>query len=241
MQWSERIGRRLKLQDVHILLATVEAGSMAKAAERLAMSQPVVSRSIAGLEHTLGVRLLDRSRNGVEPTMYGRALLSHGLAAFDDLKQGVKAIEALADPAAGEVRVGCPEAISAGLMSAVIERFSRRYPRALVTVVAADNMAPEFRPLRERRVDFLLGRVPAQFAEADIHAEILYQDRLFIVAGRNSRWSRRRRIALAELVEEPWLSAPSMFNWRLADVFKESGLPAPRVGCRPTRCTRRST
>src|SRR5712671_5301759 len=106
MQWGDRIGRRLKLQDMHILLATVEWGSMAKAADRLAISQPVVSRSIAGLEHTLGVRLLDRSRSGIAPTLYGRALLTHGLAAFNELKWGVKAIESLADPTTGERRSG---------------------------------------------------------------------------------------------------------------------------------------
>jgi DNA-binding transcriptional LysR family regulator len=86
MQWEDRIGRRVKLQDMHILLATVQCGSMGKAATHLAISQPVVSRSIAGLEHALGVRLLDRTRGGVEPTIYGRALLNHGLAAFNELK-----------------------------------------------------------------------------------------------------------------------------------------------------------
>src|SRR5262245_41788509 len=133
-QWTDRIGRRVKLQDMHILLATVQCGSMAKAANHLAISQPVVSRSIASLEHALGVRLLDRSRNGVEPTMYGRALLEHGLAAFNELRLGVKAIEFLSDPATGEVRVGCLSVLGAGLMATVIDRFSRQYPRVLINV-----------------------------------------------------------------------------------------------------------
>ena len=106
MQWEDRIGRRLKLRDVHILLAAVQCGSMAKAAERLAISHPVVSKTIADLEHALGVRLLERSRQGVEPTPYGRAVLKHGLAAFDELRQCVKEIEFLSDPTAGEVRIG---------------------------------------------------------------------------------------------------------------------------------------
>ena len=97
MQWADRIGRRLKLRDLHVLFAVIQSGSMAKAARHLAVSQPVVSAAIAGLEQTLGVRLLDRSRRGVEPTIYGRALLNHGLAAFDALRQGVKEIEFLAD------------------------------------------------------------------------------------------------------------------------------------------------
>src|SRR5436305_864192 len=145
MQWTDRIGRRVKLQDMHILLATVQCGSMARAADHLAISQPVVSRSIASLEHALGVRLLDRSRNGIEPTMYGRALLEHGLAAFNELRQGVKAIEFLSDPAAGEVRVGCLPVIAAGLMSMVIDRFSRQYPRVLINVVEPPVVSQEFR------------------------------------------------------------------------------------------------
>jgi len=106
MQLSDRIGRRMKLQDLHVLMTVVQAGSMGKAAERLNTSQPNISRSIAELEDALGVRLLDRHRQGIEPTEYGRALLACGAAVFDELRQGVKNIEFLTDPTAGEVRVG---------------------------------------------------------------------------------------------------------------------------------------
>src|SRR5215467_13823202 len=106
MQLKDRVGRRMKLQDLHILMTVMQAGSMGKAAQQLNTSQPAVSRSISDLEHALGVRLLDRHRQGVEPTEYGRALLECGMAVFDDLRQGVNKIEGLADPAAGEVRIG---------------------------------------------------------------------------------------------------------------------------------------
>src|SRR5712671_1748431 len=106
MQLGDRIGSRMKLQDLHVLMTVVQAGSMGKAAQRLNTTQPNVSRSIAELEHAFGVRLLDRHRQGVEPTEYGRALLDCGAAVFDDLRQGVKSIEFLADPTAGEVRIG---------------------------------------------------------------------------------------------------------------------------------------
>jgi DNA-binding transcriptional LysR family regulator len=93
MQLADRIGRRLKLRELHILLAVAERGSMAKAAHDLAISQPVVSKTISDLEHTLGVRLLDRSRQGIEPTPYGQAFLRRSFAAFDELREGVKEIE----------------------------------------------------------------------------------------------------------------------------------------------------
>jgi len=106
MRWSDRIGRRIKLSDLHILLAVAHNGSMAKAASELAVSHPVVSRSISDLEHALGVRLLERNRRGVELTESGRAILNRSHAAFDELRQGVKDIEFLADPTSGEVRIG---------------------------------------------------------------------------------------------------------------------------------------
>ena len=74
MQLSDRIGRRLKLQDLHVLMTVVQAGTMGKAAQQLNTTQPNISRSIAELEHAFGVRLLDRHRQGIAPTEYGRAL-----------------------------------------------------------------------------------------------------------------------------------------------------------------------
>ena len=95
MQWADRIGRRIKLRDLHVLIAVVQSGSMTKAAQGLAISVPVISKAISDLEYTLGVRILDRSAQGIEPTPYGHALLESSLAAFDELRQGVKNIEFL--------------------------------------------------------------------------------------------------------------------------------------------------
>ena len=86
MHVSDRIGRRIKLHDLHVLMAVVQIGSMTKAASLLHTTQSAISRSIAVLEQTFGVRLLDRSNQGVEPTKYGRALLNGGAAVFDDLR-----------------------------------------------------------------------------------------------------------------------------------------------------------
>ena len=65
MQWIDRIGRRLKLRDLHILLSVAQRGSMAKAAAELAISQPAVSKAIADMERAIGLRLLERSRSGI--------------------------------------------------------------------------------------------------------------------------------------------------------------------------------
>jgi DNA-binding transcriptional LysR family regulator len=95
MDWAARIGRRIRLRDLHILLAVAESGSMSKASAHLAISHPVISKTISDLEHTLGVRLFDRNSQGVELTTYGRTLLNCGVTVFDEMRQGLKQIEFL--------------------------------------------------------------------------------------------------------------------------------------------------
>ena len=81
-----------------------------------------MSKAIAYLEHTLGVRLLDWSRQGVEPTPYGRALVKRGVAMFDELHQGVRDIASLSDPTVGEIRMGGSEHTISAIYSPVIHR-----------------------------------------------------------------------------------------------------------------------
>jgi DNA-binding transcriptional LysR family regulator len=227
-KWTERIGRRLKLSDLHLFITVVEMGSMGKAAEQLAIAQPSVSKAIADLEHTIGVRLLDRTVTGVAPTAYGRALLRRGIGAFDELRQGIKDLESLDDPTVGQVRIGCPEAIASGLLVKVLDQFSSQYPRVKVGVSAADNMSRELWQVRERQVDLLLGSVSRLFAEEDLEAEVLYNDRPFIVSGSNNRWARRRKVELEELLGEPWLLPGDDFY--LAEAFQSQGFAAPKFG-----------
>lgn len=227
--WDARIGRRIRLRDLHVLLTVVQRGSMAKAAQHLSITQPAVSKSIADLEHALGVRLLDRGPQGVEPTSYGNALVRRGLSVFDELRQGVGEIEFMADPRVGEVRVGCPETLAATLLPAVVERLSDQYPGIKLHVIQTNPLALEIRKLRDRNVDLLLGRIGPAFAEEDLNAEILYQDPLVVVAGAASNWARRRTLELAELVGEKWILYPpdEMPGVFIEEAFRKRGLNLP--------------
>jgi DNA-binding transcriptional LysR family regulator len=231
MQLSDRIGRRIKLQHLHVLMAVVQSGSMKKAAALLNTSQPAISRSIAELEQTIGVRLLDRHTQGIEPTEYGRAMLKHGVAAFDELKQGVKTIELLADPGAGEVRIGSTIYTGETFVTAVIERLSRRYPRIVFHLVTSDETDTLYRELGERNVDFLIARKGGRFGDEKLGFEILYDPSLVVMAGSHSPWVRRRRIALAELINEPWVLPPpeGIMGPAYLDTFRASGLDHPRI------------
>jgi len=230
MQLSDRIGRRMKLQDLHILMTVMQSGSMRKAAQSLSVTQPAISRSIAELEHALGVRLLERHRQGIEATDYGRALLDCGVAVFDELRQGVKNIEFLADPTAGEMRIGNTLSSAGGFIAAVIDRLSRRHPRIVFHVLPA---GPDIvhRELNARSVDLAITRRGGLFKDEQFSFETLYDDSFVVLAGVKNPWARRRGIELAELVNEPWaLPAPeSSVTEAAMEAFRASGLDCPRA------------
>jgi DNA-binding transcriptional LysR family regulator len=237
MEWESRLGRRLRVRDLYILSTVVNAGSMAKAARRLSMAQPSVSAAIANLEHMLGVRLLDRSPRGIEPTIYADAMLKRSIAVFDELKQSVTDVESLADPNTGELRVGCPELFIATLLVPIIESFSAKYPK--VTVHVHDVPPPAIRHpgLRDRAYDLVIGghhpQAPGDHSLDDLDMHYLVEDQMIIAAGTRSPWASRRKIDLAELLDEPWMLPPPVSaNYsRIADACRQRGLtvPTPRL------------
>jgi DNA-binding transcriptional LysR family regulator len=231
---TELIGQRIKLQHLKVAMAVAEWGSMAKAAKRLAISQPVVSKVIADLEDVLGVRLFDRSPQGVEPTPYGRAFLKRSIAIFDDLRTGVDEIKFMADPSSGELRIGSTEPLLAGLGLAVMERLWRQYPRVNFRVVEADSATLVNRDLPERRIELALVPVLKPSAGEDLETTILFHDSLRVVVGVKSRWAQRRRITLAELIDEPWCLAPTSVGSLMTDAFRASGLAMPRIAVTTT-------
>lgn len=226
--WDSRIGRRLTLRDLHILSSVARWGSMAKAAAHLSTTQSVVSDAIANLESALGVRLLDRSAKGVEPTVYAKTLLKRTDVVFDELRAGVKDIEALASSTSGEVRIACPEFLAGGLIPDAVDGFSRLYPDIVCRVTDVDSTTLEFRQLQERSADLMVARVPASFSDDDLSVEILFDDPHVIVVGADSPWAGRRSVTLADLAGEPWIIPASLIvRDILAEAFEAERLKVP--------------
>jgi DNA-binding transcriptional LysR family regulator len=231
---DSQIGRRLTLRDLHLFLTVVQHGSMASAAVQLGISQPNVSEVIADLEQALDARLFDRRPRGVEPTMYGEALLKRTRAAFDELRQGVKDIEFLTDPARGEVRIGFPPAAMATFLPDLIQKFSDAYPKVVLRISEVPRSAINS-VLRERthdlHLEWCVPPFPRDDAANDVSIEYLFDDHFVIVAGPNTRWARRRKIDLAELRAERWmLGPPNTSNYEfIAGAFRARELAMPMI------------
>ncbi|MBS0247580.1 MAG: LysR family transcriptional regulator [Proteobacteria bacterium] len=230
--WDARIGRRLKLRDLRILFAVMRAGSMAKAAAQLGITQPAISQAVGDLEAALGVRLLDRGPRGVTTTLFGDVLLKRGAEAFDALKQGVREIEYLADPGSGEVWVGASESyIAGGYLSAIVASLARQYPRIVVHISEANTAALEFQELRARKVDLMLGRISGEIRDDDLRVEPLYDEAIVVGAGRSHRFARRRKLEIAELADESWILAPpnTVVRDLVGSAFGASKMEPPRL------------
>jgi DNA-binding transcriptional LysR family regulator len=230
MDETDRIERRLKLHDMRVLMAVVEAGSMNKAAERLATSQPAVSRAIADLEQALGVRLLERNPGGIRPTRYGEAIVKRGLAVFDELRQGIKDLEFLSDPTSGDLRLGCSEYAASGPVLAIIDRLTRRHPRMVFDVVTAPVLSL-YRDLTERKIELVMTRLVDFADRRNMTVESLFDDDIVVVAAAHNPWTRRRQIDLAELVGETWTLPPrdTGLGAFAEDAFRARGLEPPHT------------
>jgi DNA-binding transcriptional LysR family regulator len=193
-----------------------------------------VSQVIAELEHSLGVRLFDRSSRGVEPTVYAGVLLARGRVVFDELRQAIGDIEFLSDSTAGELAIGYPESL-ATVLPEMIAQFSEKYPRVVMRTDIVPSPAFRFGGLRERTHDLVLARIPTPllpgYSVEDLNVEVLFDDPLVVVAGASSAWARRRKVDLADLIDEPWILSPpgTLAHARVIEAFKARGLEGPRT------------
>jgi DNA-binding transcriptional LysR family regulator len=203
-------------------------GSMGKAASRLNISQPAVSKAIVELEDALDVKLVDRSRRGVMPTPYGLALARRCVAIFNDLRQGVADIEFLSDPTRGEIRIGTTEPVAVALISPVVNDLSRRYPGILFHVVAGDS-ATLYRDLLQRDIEVAVCRIIGPVSD-ELAVSVLFHDTFVVMTAATNPLTRRRKLTLADLVHEPWALLPSdsFFGAIVAEAFRAGGLEPPR-------------
>ena len=230
MQRNDRIGRGLKLKDLHTFHAVVQRGSMSKAAADLALTPPAISKAIGDMEKLLGVSLLERTPQGVTATVYGEALLKGSVNLFDELKQTVEQIAFLADPTVGEVRIGTMDTSLGSLLPVVIDRLSRLHPRMVFHVTTA-NILDELRSaLRARAIDVFVTRLNTE-PEEDIEKEALFDDPLVVITGRDNPRFRRRGVKLAQMVDEAWClpHATHVIGAFIRQAFRANGLALPNV------------
>ena len=226
---TQQINRRLRLRDLDTLIAVIESRGLRRAAERLHLSQPAVSKAMQELEELLGYKLLERGRRGVEPTEFGLALLNRSKVIFDELQGAAADLAHLADPASGVVRLGAVETFMAGLVSATIDYTLGQYPRMSLILESGQSQDLINYFLRERLVEFVVARPWSLPLPDEVVGEPMFRDHLQIVVGMDHPMARRRRITIAELHQQSWVLSRNemMPESPVADAFAQVGLTMP--------------
>jgi len=208
-------------------LTTYELGSIGQAAEKLLLTQPALSKSIRQLEDELGVRLFDRTTMGVVPTVYGNALAMHAKSIEAQVRQAEAAIKSLKGKAKGHVCIGVGPSVATNLMPAATVMLQRLQPDIELTVT--EGLVDELIPaLRRNEIDVAIGAWP-RVADVAFATEVLMRDVIEVVA-REGHPLAGRRVALTDLLAQPWALPPATQRWRQAldELFFAQGLSPPK-------------
>src|SRR5712692_1590355 len=193
------------LRDLRYFVAVADELNFTRAAERLHLSQPALSKQIRGLESTLRAQLLRRDRRRVELTAAGQVL--HALAR-DLLQEWEQGIAAVADAASGEarvLRVGTLTSLGRELYPAVMEQFAKRQPGWRVELRSFGWGDPTA-GLNGKATDAAFVWLPV--GDPGIDVTILATERRFVAVSTGHPLAGRQEVAFEEIIDEPFTALP---------------------------------
>lgn len=218
----------MDLRHLRNMLAVIEEGSLGKAAQRLNISQPALTKSIQRLEEHLGVRLFERETRGMKPTFYAESLRGYAKAACVGMAEAESQIASLRNGTEGIVTVAGPPLITTELLPQALVRLAKERPRLQVRAVSQNKEL--FTDLLEGRFNIVVAMLYNELPKVGLAKQWLFDDRLVLVMRPGHPLARRRRVAPKDLVDHKWVF-PDNDTWnhrRLKLYFEQAGLPMPR-------------
>ncbi|OZI31191.1 LysR family transcriptional regulator [Bordetella genomosp. 10] len=225
-----RLGARLKMRHLTLLLNIRRYGSLTRVAERMASSQPAITNALAELEGMFGAPLFDRSVRGMAPTALGEVVLARAGAMIHDLEHLVRDMETVVAGHAAHLHIGVIPFISGRILSAAIQRTLPDGARRLTVTVHEAASVQLLARLREHDVDIVIGRASATLDLEGVAFERLYQQQPRLIASRRlAARLGRTRLDWPVLAGLDWiLGAPhTPMREQVADMFLGAGLAPP--------------
>lgn len=219
----------MNLRQLRYFIAVAEELHFGRAAERLHVSQPPITRQIQALEETLGAQLFDRTPRGVELTPAGALFLDEARNIVGLLAQAADRVHRAAEGGLGRIDIAIFGTAILSFIPRIILDFKRRYPDVKVVMHALDK-AGQIEALQNRSIDLGFNRMLTPVPGLVI--EELAREPLFAVVPDPGPFDGRREIALAELAAEPLVLFPASraqgFVEKVTGLCHEAGF-APNV------------
>src|SRR5580658_3151291 len=194
------------LRDLRYFVAVADELSFTRAAERLYVSQPALSKQIRGLESTLGVQLFDRDRRRVALTAAGTALLVAVRPLLEEWDDGVATVIDAAGQDTQVLRVGTLTSIGRCLYPGVVDHFAKRRPGWRMELRSYGWGDPTA-GLAEHTSDAALLWLPIEAPGVDY--QVIATERRFVALSSKHRLARQGEVAMAQLADEPFVALPS--------------------------------
>jgi molybdate transport repressor ModE-like protein len=222
----------IDVRRMRVLREVSTRGSFSAAAESLNFTQSAISQHVAALERETGAQLVERSSRGVRLTDAGRALVAHADAILARIEQAEDELAAIAGLRGGRLRLVCFQSAGATLVPRAVAEFHERHPSVELGMIEAEPDEANLR-LKAGEVDLALvydhDATPGLLSP-ELALEKLVEDRYDAILPVGHRLAERRRLALSDLAEEPWICSTSLSGCRkiTESVCREAGFE-PRV------------
>lgn len=228
----EVLAGRLRIRHLQCLAAIAEEAHLGRAAEKLHVSQPAVSKTLAELEGLLGFRLFQRGRMGAALTREGQAFLPHAVTVLDAITAATRAAVRERAAPVEVVNVGTLPSAAPALLPDALEKFRASHPASRVVVVT-DRNTPLTDMLRAGRLDFAIARMSDPERMAGLAFELLCMEPLLLVVRRGHPLLDAAPPLVGDVLEFPVLVWPKATTPRVnTDNFLEAHrlrLPANSV------------
>lgn len=195
----------MELRHLRYFVAVAEAGGISRAAERLNVSQPPLSRQIRDLENELGVELLDRSSRKISLTPAGRVFVKEAKAVLQRMDDAVRRVRNLSTDPGDEIRVGYSPTPSSELLPRVLKSFRKSHPGVRVSLLDLSSSEILAR-VKEREINFALAVEPPLAKGGGLVFEALQTLPIGVLVPADHEFARRRSVTLAETMAQPLIA-----------------------------------
>ena len=225
----QRLPRHLKMSELRVFAAVLEQRSFRKAAAVVHLTQPAVTKAIAGLEEKVGAKLFDRHADGVEPTVHALSFAPRAAAIFEELRRAAQDLELVSSGAAGSLRIGSVPMPAIPFLPIAIKRLTDVHPRSFVSVVEARETELIDR-LRKRDIELAILRLSLLDLGPDLQVATLFEESLCVLASRDHPLAGRSRLTWPELLKQRWVLPPPncIFFEHVLRTLEALGLELPR-------------
>jgi len=194
--------KNITLQQMEAVISLVEEGSFSRAAKRMFLTQPALTKNIKNAEDYLGVRLVNRSNMGASLTPEGKIVYDYARRMVKLRDEAREKVLALRENIGGNIYIGASTIPATYILPRVLNAFGKKHPDIRVYIKTADS-EEAMNMVLENEVE--IGCIGKQPSNKNLAAEPLWKDRLVLAVPKLHRWRKMKSITLPELLDEPFV------------------------------------